>query len=1238
MKKIVAGKSTPVWRETERLAALRSFEILDTEPEASFDDIAAIVAEICQAPIAVINFVDEGRQWFKSEIGLGIRETPLDVSICAHAILQPNLFVIPDTTTDPRFNCNPLVRGEPFLRFYAGALLETSEGLPLGTLCVLDYEPRPEGLTEKQSETLLALARAVMNQLKLRQASKVIAESERKFRTIAEAMPQMAWSTRPDGQPDYSNRHWYEYTGLPFGSADKGAWDRLLHPDDRDRAQARWQRSLVTGEPYEMEYRLRHHSGEYRWILGRALPVRNEKGEIEGWFGTNTDVHDWKRTDQALAESEHRYRALVEASATLVWRATPDGSIIDASSGWKDVSGQEPGDFRGYGWLDTVHPDDRERVIRHWQNVLASRQPGGDEFRVRHVNGEYRWFATKAVPLLNAEGIAQEWVGTITDVHEQKVAAERIHRSEERYRALINANAAVVWRANPEGSILEGWGWETFCGQTPEAFTGYGWLDNVHPDDRERVTSVWQEALASRQPITGEYRVRHLDGEHRWVFTRAVPILGAGGAVQEWVGTITDIHEQKVAAARIQESEERSRALLEASAMVLWFASPDGMIQSSRGWIELTGQAEGEYNEIGWLDSVHPEDRPHATSAWQTALLKAGFYTAEFRVRHASGEYRWVAASAVPRLNQDGSVHEWVGSLSDIQGRKRAEDQLRTSEERLRLALHAGRMVAWEYDPATDYITRSSNALELLGIGSGPLSEFLERGHPEDRQVREGFTDALKTKGAGSMESRFILPSGKTLWLASRGEKADSNRIVGISFDITDRKEAEHQVWLSANHDPLTGLPNRALFQQRLDQALAEAKRDSTCVSLLMIDLDHFKDINDTLGHDAGDALLKKTAARLSAMTRDCDTVARLGGDEFAIMLVEPLSLEHAARYAEAVTKKLRKPFSHARRSITTGASIGLAAFPDHDRDLSELIKDADIALYQAKAKGRSRVVTYSPDMRQEIVERVVLARDVRKAVSRQEITPFYQPKVCLSSGRIIGFEALARWQHPKKGILTPAYFGSAFDDPELAVAIGKQMMIHVISTMREWLDSGLSFGRVALNLSSAEFDQEGLADRILGTLDDMQVPPQQFEVEVTETVLVGRSSDDVAATLKQLCEKGVRVALDDFGTGYASLTHLKQFPVDHIKIDQSFVRAIEHDKDDESIVAAIIGLSRSLKLEVTAEGVETKGQAQRLQAIGCQNAQGFLYGKPVAGSQVPILLLDWADRLILPMKLSSQG
>lgn len=562
--------------------------------------------------------------------------------------------------------------------------------------------------------------------------------------------------------------------------------------------------------------------------------------------------------------------------------------------------------------------------------------------------------------------------------------------------------------------------------------------------------------------------------------------------------------------------------------------------------------------------------------------------------------------------------------IQDVTQRKLSEDALRATEERLRLAMQAGRMFAWEHDLVTDYVTRSENSVELLGVGSGPLSEFLERVRPEDRLARGHFIDRINTSGSDTMEFQYQLPDGRTLWLASRGERAGPNRVVGVSFDITDRKAAEEEVWRTANHDSLTGLPNRVLFQRRLEQALDAARQRGTSVSLLLIDLDDFKDVNDTLGHDAGDTLLKETATRLSIMVREQDMVARLGGDEFAVLVLEPLTLGHAASLAESILKKLRQPFTYAGRMLVSRASVGVAAFPDHDFAPAELMKDADIALYRAKAEGRDRVVTYSPEMRLMAEQRLVLGRDMREALARNEIVPFYQPKVCLSTGKVVGLEALARWIHPDRGILAPGIFGAVFDDPELATAIGKRLIGKVVSDMRRWLDGGINFGRVAFNLSSVEFNQPDLANEVLRILNLAKVPARHLEIEVTEKVLLDGRSGLVADTLERFRRQGVQIALDDFGTGYASLTHLKRFPVDHIKIDHSFITDLEQDQDDAAIVGAVVGLGGSLGLQVTAEGVETEGQVRRLREMGCHNAQGHFYAKPMAASEVVQFLNTW--------------
>lgn len=292
--------------EDRRLSALYGYNILDTAPEQHFDDIISIAAHVLDAPIAAINLIDRDRQWFKSEVGLGVREMPLDDSICKQVLLEAENLVIPDLAKDARFSCNRLVSVEAGLRFYAGALLKNTEGLALGTLCVLDTKPRPEGLSEQQRFTLEALARQVMTLLELRKSVQAQKESEAKFRTIANAMPQMVWSTLPDGYHDYYNDRWYEFTGVPYGSTDGEGWNDMFHPDDREHAWEVWRHSLATGEQYEIEYRLKNHSSGYRWTLGRALPIRDDKGKIVRWMGTCTDIHEQKVAQEALRESDRR--------------------------------------------------------------------------------------------------------------------------------------------------------------------------------------------------------------------------------------------------------------------------------------------------------------------------------------------------------------------------------------------------------------------------------------------------------------------------------------------------------------------------------------------------------------------------------------------------------------------------------------------------------------------------------------------------------------------------------------------------------------------------------------------------------------------------------------------------------------------------------------------------------------------------------------------------------------------
>ena len=981
------GQPAFSWDCPQRLAALRAFDILDTAPEAAFDEITQLASEFCGAPVALVNFLDADRQWFKSKIGLGFDEMSLDASICAKTIHLSKLVVINDLADDERLHDNALVTGQPHLRFYAGARLETSDGLTLGAVCVCDFVPRPDGLTKAQSNTLLSLARAVMRELELRRSNKALAENTALLNGTLENVDQGILMVDHSGDVVVCNQRAIDLLGLP---------SEMMRSVPKFEDVKRWQ--IEQGEFVNSDAKLVH-------------AIRYEGNDID---------------------------------ASVYERERPNGTVLE---------------------------------------VRTNQLPNG---------GVVRTFAD-----ITARKSAEK---------NRKIAEERLRESEQRYRLAAHATSDAIYDWDFKTDRLQ-WG-ERLQGlfgygsaRTPA--TGTTWLDNVHPDDRN--------------------------------------------AVADQIGRFT------------------------------------------------AGQAGPR---------------------WEC----------EYRWRKGDGDYAYVRDRAYLVRDQSGDPARMVGALQDLTEARQAGDALRSSEERLRLALHASNMVAWDVNIATKHVDRSDNAYALLGLHSGPTSGFVERVHPEDRHKVDLHHLATVADGTHWTEVRYLAPDGREVWLAIRAEHEGDNRLIGITFDISDRKATEEAIWQTANQDPLTGLANRALFQTRLEDALVSAEGAGTGVGLLLLDLDDFKDINDTLGHAAGDQLLIETAARLTRLVGDRGTVARVGGDEFAVVLVQQSGLSDIASCADAIVEALRATFDYQGRALSTKASIGVAAFPEHHRDAVELMKDADIALYRAKEGGRSRAVVYTRAARDVMERRVSILREVRQGLEAAEFCPHYQPKVSLATGEIVGFEALARWRHPTLGLLTPAYFGSAFDDQDISAALATSMIGQVAADIRAWLDQGLEFGRVAVNLASADFADRTLATRIIAMLRDADVPTSRFEIEVTETVFLGRQTEGAAAVLREFHKAGISIALDDFGTGFASLTHLKQFPVDHIKIDQSFVRNLETDKNDAAIIAAVVSLGRNMGMNITAEGVENEGQAKRLREAGCDFGQGYFYAKPTFGERVPWMIRNWSS------------
>ena len=555
------------------------------------------------------------------------------------------------------------------------------------------------------------------------------------------------------------------------------------------------------------------------------------------------------------------------------------------------------------------------------------------------------------------------------------------------------------------------------------------------------------------------------------------------------------------------------------------------------------------------------------------------------------------------------------------------ERALQESEERYHYTIALSPLVAWTADAIGGILEVDDRGLELTGLsfeearGRG----FFKAVHPDDRAGVAAMWRQNATLGHPiDNDVRMRLADGSYRWHRSRAapRRAPSGKILrwyGTIEDIHDRKLAADAIRWAAEHDGLTGVWNRGAFYKGLEAAIASAAAEGSDVALLLFDLDNFKQVNDQFGHDIGDALLRDVASRLTRAAGDPMMAGRLGGDEFALFLARPDPQQLATSVKQAIAA-FERPFRHGEITYYCRSSIGLALYPAHGAEGETLRKNADLALYDAKVAGGGAVRTFRSELRLNMQARLSMLSVARHALERDRIIPFYQPKFDLRTARVTGFEALLRWTHPGHGLQFPGAISAAFDDPELAVAIGERIQERVIADVRGWLDRGLGFGRVAINASAAEFRSTDFAVRLLERLAQKNVPATCVELEVTESVFLSHDAGHVRRIIATLSEAGVSIALDDFGTGFASLAHLKQFHVDVLKIDRSFVSQLPDDCDG-AIVRAIVGLGRSLGITTVAEGIETIAQRDLLLADGCDLGQGFLFSKAIRASEVPGLL-----------------
>jgi diguanylate cyclase (GGDEF)-like protein/PAS domain S-box-containing protein len=739
-------------------------------------------------------------------------------------------------------------------------------------------------------------------------------------------------------------------------------------------------------------------------------------------------------------------------------------------------------------------------------------------------------------------------------------------------------------------------------------------LARLHPSDRTRVRR--RLSAAARSGKSGTFRFRGLPQDDAVLHFSAAHFPLGPGEIQV---IVQDVTRATLAEQALRESEDHYRTAVDLNPEVMWLADPDGnIIEFGPRWLDMVGlSAEGTLGK-GWADALHPDDLAPTLVEWTKALQSGEPVDVSYRIMLKDGRYRWMRARAAARRDSHGQIVRWYGTLEDIHDRRTAEAALRESDAFARSILEASTTAIEVLDTEGRLIFMNGPGIRIMDVDDFEAI----KGMPFDRFWPDSEKRTIRAAVAAAQQGETVRHTlfgptarGEARWwdLSVSPIRSGDGKVAQLlaqSRDVTEAKRNEDAIAHLARHDTLTGLPNRMHFQDGMNAAL----ECGGALAILSIDLDDFKLVNDTLGHLAGDMLLREVAGRLHRCTAEGDLLARLGGDEFGVLL--PVrQAEDAAVTAQAIVAALAKPFEIDGETVSIGASIGIAIAPRDGRDAESLLQYADVALYRVKSdKGRD-FRYFEPAMDQALRARREMKRDLSLALGRGELSVVYQPQIDITSNRLTGFEALLRWDSAAHGSVSPMVFIPLAEESGLIDAIGAFVLREACAEAAHWPETV----SLAVNLSPAQFRNRGVVRAVTDALQQTGFRPGQLELEITESVLFDESVEALAA-LKELHRAGIRVALDDFGTGYSSLSYLRRFPFDKIKIDRSFVSDLPGADDSAAIVRAIIGLGRSLKTRVTAEGVETWEQLLMLRAEGCNEAQGYLFSRPLPQAQARTL------------------
>jgi diguanylate cyclase (GGDEF)-like protein/PAS domain S-box-containing protein len=909
---------------------------------------------------------------------------------------------------------------------------------------------------------------------------------------------------------------------------------------------------------------------------------------------------------------------------------TPEGVFREVNRAFCEMMGYTRGEIEGRSFRDFTHPEDIARDDDQLRHVRSGGDlPTSTDKRFLRKDGSELWVRRSAAIVRDTAGNVRYVVGAFVDLTEQRQKDRALRQMNGFLSAIVDNSPMAIYTTDFDGVI-------TFWNPAAEHIFGYtrdevvGKFARFVQDEKRAEAAEIRRRLISGETLRELELVRRRgDGSLVTLHGAGAPLRGDNDRITGLLFTCIDVTAARRNAAELESHVHFMRALIDAIPSPVYFKDREGRYSiRNRVWEELFGGGKDWTGKTvrdmfdGDIATAHEEhdrallDRPSST-------------TYEMLMPTADGDKRQMLYNKVSFVDQRGDVAGLIGVITDVTRYKETERALEASEARFRVLTESSIDLISVIDADGTVNYQSAALRHLLGFDPADTvgKNVYDLVHRDDvDHVRAAFRRITDVRSLTEpVEFRLRHRDGGWRTFESLGTNCLSNPhirgIVWNSRDVTDRKVIQQRIQHLAYHDNLTGLPNRGLLQDRLARSVARAERSGRKVAVLFIDLDNFKNINDTLGHDVGDELLRQVSRRLSECVRLEDTIARQGGDEFIVLLDNLDEGRNASVVAQKILNSLRQPLILGGTEQHVSGSVGIALYPEDGRDAQTLMKNADTAMFHGKSLGKNTYQYFTAQMNIAVKRRMTLESALRRAVLQRDFVLHYQPQIDLDTGDIIACEALVRWKTEDSGTVMPGDFIPLAEETGLINEIGEWVLREGCRQAKEWQDMGLApLRRMAINLSARQFADKGFLDMVNRVLNDTGLAPSCLELEITESQVM-RQTEGMIQLLNKLSEMGVQLAIDDFGTGYSSLSYLKRLPIQKLKIDQSFIRDITVDPNDTAIVVAIINMAKSLDLATIAEGVETAGQLALLRSKGCNVGQGFYFSAPVTAQEIYPLL-----------------